>query len=681
MIIRAMRLRVATAHQDFGFTLQFSRHLNIIHAKNSSGKSTMFNSVLYGLGMEELIGGKNEKVLPYAIKEYFEYNGTRVEVVASEILLEIENSKSDIITLRRAIRDSVKDTKLIEIFNVAHLTKNEPLGTPRPTYLHDAGSAKREEGFYRFLENFLGLALPQVPATSGGEVTLYLQTIFAALAVEQKRGWTDYVASIPFFGIRNARTRVVEFLLKLGTFETNTLRHRLNAESIKIDSDWRQTVEELRREARSFGVELLGVSSAPTALFDASEFRLVRKLANEVTPISEYIIRLQQEYQTLEQETEQFSKISSVEVLNKVTIMSEELQHLTVLHERALSSIREKHISLHDYKELLEAATDDLEKNKAARKLRDLGATQDIKTAIGLCPTCNQSLQDTLLADAVIGPQMDFEANIKYLDSQRKMLVRQIAGLQDSIQTAEVKIAEIEARLVAKRDVLVAMRTDVTSGATESRAAVRRQVQIEVEIDALQQLDEKAIKTSRNLVSIAERMKSNQTARSSLPKDAYTEDDYKRIKIFQQHFRKNADSFGYKSAVLTEVEIEKDNLVPSLSQMELREIRTDIKADSSASDFVRLIWSYLLALHQTSNTPNFEGNHLGILMLDEPGQHSMAAYSQHALFKQLASEKQLQSIVAASFDENEDVFRQATTGIIYRLITWDGKLLKPMYDL
>ncbi|KVP88237.1 hypothetical protein WJ95_14125 [Burkholderia ubonensis] len=65
-------------------------------------------------------------------------------------------------------------------------------------------------------------------------------------------------------------------------------------------------------------------------------------------------------------------------------------------------------------------------------------------------------------------------------------------------------------------------------------------------------------------------------------------------------------------------------------------------------------------------------------MFDEPGQHSMAADSQHALLKQLAGETGLKSIIAASFDETEEVFRQATEGIAFKLIEWEGKLLRPL---
>ena len=70
MIIRSVRLRATTNEGDFGFSFQFARTLTIVRANNSSGKSTLFNSLLYGLGMEELVGGRNEKVLPYAVKEY-----------------------------------------------------------------------------------------------------------------------------------------------------------------------------------------------------------------------------------------------------------------------------------------------------------------------------------------------------------------------------------------------------------------------------------------------------------------------------------------------------------------------------------------------------------------------------------------------------------------------------------
>lgn len=677
MIIRGVKLRAVTDQGEFGFAFEFARNLTIIRARNSSGKSTLFNSVLYALGMEELVGGKNERALPYAVKEHFEFEGNRIPVTASEILLEVENQFGRIVTLRRAIRDTARSTKLVEVFDAAHLTRGEPLVDAKPTYVHDKGGAQWEEGFHHFLESFMGLSLPNV-ATTGGETRLYLQTIFAALAVEQKRGWTDYLATIPFFGIRDARTRVVEFLLGLGVFETNALRNRLNAESVEIDSDWRRAIDELRREAAPHGVALEGVASKPTPLFQPESLVLRRLNGNTGIDLSEHIRHLRHEHNVLQQRADEYSKVTGVEALQEVTATSEELQTLSVLHERATTALGEQRAALKDYEILLAEANEDLERNKAAAKLRDLGAKNNLKTALGLCPTCNQPVDNTLLADAVTGPQMDLATNIAYLESQRRMLQRQIVGLREGITSAETRVAELAARLAAKHDILFAMRSDVTSGATESKAIVRRQVQIEVEVDALEQLQSKTMTLCSRLTSIADRLSDNQAARQRLPRDAYTANDHQRIEALQFNFRANAGSFGYQSAPVAEIIISKEALVPSLADMELREIRTDIKSDSSASDFVRLIWSYLLALYQTSSNPGLQGNHPGILMLDEPGQHSMAADSQHALLKQLAGETKLQSIVAASFDETEEVFRQATEGIDFKLIEWEGKLLRPL---
>lgn len=678
MIIRGIKLRAVTDNGDFGFDFRFSRNLTIIRAKNSSGKSTLFNSLLFGLGMEELVGGKGDKVLPYAVKDYFEYDGKRIPVTASEVLLELENKSGKIVTLRRAIRDTVRDSKLIEVFDCAHLTAGHELVAASPKYVHDAGGAQRQEGFHRFLETFLDLSLPRVPTTNGGETKLYLQTVFAALAVEQKRGWTDYIANIPFYGIRDARSQVVEFLLGLSVFETNATKNRLNAESVEIDADWRRMLTEFQREVSALGAIVDGVPAGPSALFSQDSANLLRLYGGSPIPVAEYISQLRQEYAELNKKSEQYSRVTGEQVLKEIESITAELQHLSVVHERATTSLGDQKASFKEYEALLSQAMEDLERNKTAAKLRDLGAQYDIELASGRCPACNQPIEDTLLAGAVTGPQMDLATNISYLESQCRMLRRQVAGLKESIRATEVRVAELSARLAAKRDQLVAMRGDVSSGTLESKAIVRRQIQIEVEVESLERLTAKAADVFGRLTSIALRLKANQAARALLPRSTYSADDELRLSVFEKQFRANAGSFGYESARIADIEINRDNLVPSLAQLELREIRTDIKSDSSASDFVRLIWSYLLALYQTSAVPTTLGNHPGLLMFDEPGQHSMAVDSQHALLMQLASEMELQSIVAASFDEAEEVFQLATAGISYMLIEWEGKLLHPL---
>ncbi|XLZ68763.1 hypothetical protein ABT364_19740 [Massilia sp. SR12] len=679
MIIRAIRFKAVTEQGDFGFAFSFARNLTVIRAGNSGGKSTFVGCLLYALGMEEVIGGKGEKALPYAVRDYIENDSARLPISSSEVLLEVENRTGNVITLRRAVKDDERSTKLIEVFESAHLTKAESLGRAKPTYLHDSGGAQLDEGFHRYLESFLELKLPKVARTNGQETKLYLQMIFAALAVEQKRGWTDYIANIPFYGVRDAKTRVAEFLLGLGVFEMVAKRNRLNLESVQIDTDWRGKLAELKSEAYRYGMALDGIPAGPSSEFDATKASVVKSGTPGVS-LTEYILQLHEEHQKLSRRAEESHRKTGAETVQEIEKTTEELRSLSVLHERALSSLTSHRSSQREYEGLLKETQEDLEKNKAAAKLRTLGAKLDLELATGHCPTCHQAVDDNLLSDADSGPTMDLDMNISYLDSQSRMLKRQIAGLGEAIRELEGRTTELGQRLAGKQDYLAALRGDVSSGTVESKALVRRQVQIEIDVHGLEGLARRFSEDSEMLAKLGEQLKANQLARRGLPHSAYSADDEKRIAAFQMHFRANAGSFGYKSAPINEIEISRENLTPSFTQMELREIirKSDVVADSSASDFVRLIWSFLLALYQTSANRNFEGNHPGLLILDEPGQHSMRVESQHALIQHLAGEAGLQSIVAASFDESDTVFKEATEGVKYHLIRWDGKLIQPL---
>lgn len=682
MNIRAIKLRIVTVVGEFGFKFQFGRGLTVIRGSNSSGKSTLFNCLIYALGMDELIGGRGEKVLPYAVKDYFLQGEARIQVDVSEVLLELENPSGQVITLRRAIRDTVRHPKLVEVFEGAHLTTDTVLGIPRPTYLFDPGSAQKEEGFFQFLEGFLGYKIPQVPTTAGGMVKLYLQTIFAALVVEQKRGWTDYIANVPFFGIRDVRIRVTEFLLGLGVFERQAQRAKLDADSVAIDSEWRKAYDTLRQAATTNGVVIEGLPPTAASEFDLASVQLAKSNGNTQTSLAEHVSLMRTEHASLGLKAEEYGKVSGAAAIQELDAASAELQRLSVLHERATTNLTLQKASLEQLRQLLAEANEDLERNKTALKLRTLGAQMEIEVATDQCPTCHQAVADTLLLGIVSGPQMDLETNIEYLDSQRRMLQSQINGALEEIRQSEVAVADVATRLAVTHDYRNSLRGDVSNGASESRAIIRRQIQIELELSNLRSLEAQASSLLATLGEVADRLAANQKARRTLPKEAYSSEDLARIALFEKYFRSNASSFGYESADINDIRISLDTLTPILSELELREIRTKVQtsltADSSASDFVRLIWSYLLALYQTSSMRGFQGHHPGILLMDEPGQHSMRSTSQHALLQLMSGQPGLQSIVAASFDENESVFLEATAGLKFDLICWEGKVIQPL---
>ncbi|MCJ7975940.1 hypothetical protein LOS88_17705 [Aeromonas veronii] len=103
----------------------------------------------------------------------------------------------------------------------------------------------------------------------------------------------------------------------------------------------------------------------------------------------------------------------------------------------------------------------------------------------------------------------------------------------------------------------------------------------------------------------------------------------------------------------------------------------DIKSDSSASDFVRLIWSYLISIYKTSDTYN--GNHPRFIIFDEPAQHSMGVKSMNKLLMALSSTLNLQSIVSASFDESDENYKESTEGLTaFNVDILPRKLIGPL---
>ena len=70
----------------------FNSGLNIIRGNNTSGKSSLFQAIVYALGFEELIGGRFEKTMQSVLKDQVEYpKNSFHSVLQSFILLEISS--------------------------------------------------------------------------------------------------------------------------------------------------------------------------------------------------------------------------------------------------------------------------------------------------------------------------------------------------------------------------------------------------------------------------------------------------------------------------------------------------------------------------------------------------------------------------------------------------------------
>ena len=215
--INAIKIEVNTDSGLFGADYEFTEGFNIVRGDNTSGKSSLFQSILYCLGFEELIGGKNEKTMQSVLKDIVEFpKGTSHRVLQSFVLLEFENEREEIVTVRRSVISPSRAPQLVDVYEGALLTGSNKAIVSQPMFIHDKGGASDDiYGFHLYLEKFLGWNLPYVFNKTGERRKIYVQQIAPSFIIEQKSGWSDFLATMPFYSLTNKEARVIEFLLNL----------------------------------------------------------------------------------------------------------------------------------------------------------------------------------------------------------------------------------------------------------------------------------------------------------------------------------------------------------------------------------------------------------------------------------------------------------------------------------
>jgi hypothetical protein len=275
--IRALKIEINTTSGLYGADFKFSNGLNIIRGDNSTGKSSLFQSILYGLGFEELLGGKNEKTMQSVLKDQVEFpRNTLHNITQSFVYLEIENK--EIITIKRSVASSTRKPQLIDVYYGALLTGENQALESRQMWVHDPGSASDElYGYHLFLTEFLEFNLPEVVTAKGDLHKLYLQQIAPAFIIEQKTGWSDFLATMPYFGMRNTEQRVVEFLLKLDVFENEKKKQQLNSLKQNLINRWQNIYLKFQNLAERTGGKLVGLENGPSIINSYGSIYIIDK--------------------------------------------------------------------------------------------------------------------------------------------------------------------------------------------------------------------------------------------------------------------------------------------------------------------------------------------------------------------------------------------------------------------
>lgn len=649
----------------YGFEFHFEKGLNIIAGPNSRGKTTINTCIYYALGMEELLGAHNEKALDKALKEEFtikpseEEEGINYKVKSSKILLEIENDNNEIVFLERYITTNTEDIKTsnITVYNSSLEDKDRENIQIQQNVLFVNGRGNNEDpnSFYNWLSGFMNLELPVVSNSSRTDhySPLYLQTIFSALFIEQTKGWSDFFATMPFFGITKAKEKIVEFLLGLNEIRLSTEKDVLNKEKNLITDDWKRKIKAFSYLEKQSSSTIINVPEELTT--DKSEIDKINAIfstsENEKVPFDQFIIKKTEMVNELENRPISTIKENREEIVlefNKQKQNYFELKEYIEKFEGKLRIDKQQDINLKNQLSFVEAEIKDhlnLKKVFSENIINEHGANQ--------CPTCTQPVSTNLINTRNISiPQLTLDENTNFLRSQKKIIDTSIKSLIETISEKEVLLSYFKNNLRQKEILIKSISKDLISDDRAfSESEIVKKLQLEREIEKLEDLRNSISELKKELVELANKYHNNTIKLGALGESE--QEDENKLSRFEIQYKNFLFEFGYESNEKYKISINRKEpfkYFPVYKNHRSDNVPQSIRINSSASDFVRNIWAYTIAILQNGI------NHPGIIIFDEPGQHRTNLNSLKALFKTCSEIEEKQIIIFTSIDKkiNDD---------------------------
>lgn len=644
--IQRLKITIITDNGTYGFDEKFTRGLNFIASTdNTCGKSSVLEAIYYCLGFEEIIGGQTEKVLTPVYKSNIKDEEEEYTVLQSSILLQITNGH-DVITIMRSAKMENRKSKLITVFYSPIENIYDKDTDKDDMYVHSPNAAQHEKGFHAFLEKFMGMTLPIVATTDSTDRKLYLQLIFSGMFIEQKRGWTDFFSAMPYLGIKDSKKRIIEYLIGLETLSNEKKRNELSFEERAIRQEWGSVIREINAICYRENCQVQGIPTEPQVVeMGIGNITNVVKNFEGGILLEEYIASLKEEYDNL-CSTEPKVADNYEQIEEELRLTEEAIDNLEQQRKEAHQKFMAENLAINKLSANLETIRVDISNNKDAKKLRDLGAEVDSLALKDICPVCHQKIQDALFPEQDAYTFMSIEENIRHLNAQEQVFEYALKSHQENKRKLDALLTELQAKLSTLNRLAKALRNDIYAVDDEyAESVVYKKIEISKEIEDLEKLQSNLKKLFSTMDILSVRWKKYLEDKEKLPKKKFSSNDDTKIITLRNVFIKNLRNFGYKSlTTMEQIEISKDSYLP------VRE-NFDMKFDSSASDGIRAIWAFTLALMQTSII--HKGNHPNILMYDEPDQHSIVMKDLKSFFDTIIENNVGQTIVAITIKDSD----------------------------
>ena len=677
LMINRLRIEINTIKGLYGIDKKFKSGLNFIASLgNTCGKSSILAAIYYCLGFEQILGGAGgigNKVLTSAFKTAIEDDGAPLRVTESGAYLEISNG-NETRTIYRNIKAEGKDNRLVTVYFGDYDSIGDHQTLSEDFYVNIQNSATSEKGFHTFLEEFLHMELPLVQTSDGNERKLYLQVIFASMFIEQKHGWSDILSGMPVFGFRESKKRIVEYILGLDTLKNEKERDRLKAVKAQLEQEWEQLVSGIERCVHLESCEVSNLPIHPKVLTDRDISRIVVSVSG-TSSIEDEVKSLSAKYDNIRQLKPCVR--DNFEALN--TELSE-TQNQILAFEKRIYEINE---SIANYDEVIKRnvanlalVNSDIRNNNDAARLQKFGSEAiGGEISVDICPVCKQHIQDNLIDTEVASGFMSIEDNIRHLKEQKKMLEFTLGSRKEAREKLNREKNDLGSRLQTLRRLASTIRSDLftTVDSEASEAIMLKRIEISSRIERLSKLNDTVASLIEQLKRLSGEWNTYLDQKGRLPGKIISESDEEKIALLKKNFINNLKRYHYSSLSSFEgIDISMDSsLLPTIDGF-------DMKFDSSASDGIRVIWAFTMALLQTSIEK--DGNHPGVIIFDEPAQQSIVPEDMKSFIESVVEIKKPFQVITAITLNSQDLINiiDGLDASCHHEILIDGKAFKAL---
>ncbi len=672
MRLRHLRIRINTDLGLHGTDITFPDGLVVLWADNTMGKSTCLNSALVALGFEAMLTTAQSDVpLPHVMKAELDSEKGKATVIESDIYLEIENSQGTRIVVHRAVKGA-RSKDLVTVTHGAALTEPEGGYRSEDFFVARQGAASRERGFHRFLADFLRWQLPLVETYDGRQYPLYLQCIFPYMVVEQKRGWSSIEPPIPIqFRIKEPHKRVIEFILKLDAHDIAVKRMDLERELAQVESKWTAAIREAQTIAQSIGGVAQRLPIAPVTQWPPEIKPQIVLPHGESWVSAEELIAIKSAKlrKIAEQEIPKSGDVV-VSAEAELVAAQKKLNEKEVLIARLLETIEMEAGELNGVKERLAKIEEDLQRNKDVKVLLSLGSSNAPNLVKNICPTCHQHFVDSLSPLAEGQSVMSIDENIAFIEEQRATFRAVMANMESIMDARDHQVGMHREEVKNLRAGIRAIKQTLVSDARlPSTAVLEARIDLQRQVERIKDEYEKFRVTVDDMEQLAHAWAKGQAEKARLPQEDTTINDRNKIDKWSSLFVEQLAQYDFKSLQASAVSIDHDSYRPVHEGF-------DLPTNISASDFIRVIWSYLEGLLELSTV--YETNHPGLLVFDEPRQQSAKDVSFSELLKRSSMAGNTKRQVVFATSENREKLKLMLKNIPHAYIEFEGRMIKPI---